>query len=162
MEALVSVDHEIAAWQVACARGVPFAFRGLGTSMWPALRAGDEALFAPLAHAPRPGDVLLYRAGERLVAHRFLGLRPDGALRLRGDFLVQDDPPVPRAAVLGCLVGVRRDGRALRVDDGVLGVFARVLPRLHAGAPRTATALQHGARLAVRVVARLTPRALRR
>src|SRR5438105_4969722 len=64
MEALVSVDHEIAAWRLAAARGLPFAFRGLGWSMWPILRPGDEAFFAPLAATPRAGDVLLYRSGE--------------------------------------------------------------------------------------------------
>ena len=154
----MSVDHEIAAWRVACARGVPFAFRGLGWSMWPTLRPGDEALFAPLAQAPRRGDVLLYRAGDRLVAHRFLGAHADGQLSLRGDFLATDDPPVPSEAVLGRLLTVRRGGRELRADRGVLAVLAHVMPRLHARAPTVTRALA----VAVRVAARLTPRGRQR
>jgi hypothetical protein len=121
--------------------------------MLPALRPADEALFAPLEGAPRRGEVLLYRAGVRLIAHRFLDTAADGRLRLRGDCLPADDPPVPAEAVLGRLVAVRRDGRELRADRGPLAWYARILPELHTHAPGTARAL----RLLVRVAARLTP-----
>jgi hypothetical protein len=146
------VDHEIAAWRLACERGLPFSFRGLGRSMLPALRPGDEALFAPLRAAPRPGEVLLYRAGDRLVAHRLIATHADGQLRLRGDFLPADDPPVPRAAVLGHLVAVRRNGRELRADAGWLAWYAAAIPRLSRRAPLALGVLQ----LCARVAARLT------
>jgi hypothetical protein len=153
MEASVSVDQEIAAWRIACERGVPFGFRGLGTSMWPALRPGDEALFAPIAHerGPRVGDVLLFRAGDRLVAHRLLGTLADGQLRLRGDFVGTEDPPVPAGAVLGRLMGVRRGGRVLDAEHGRLAVYAVIVPRLDSRAPRVLAAIRLVARAAVRL-----------
>jgi len=160
----VSVSHEIAAWQLACANRVPFCFRGLGSSMLPALRPGDEALFEPLADLPpRRGDVLLYRAGDRLVAHRLLAADADGHLRLRGDALAADDPPVPAAAVLGRLVAIRRGRRELRADRAPLAWYAAVLPelaRLTRHAPHTDRVLRRALRLCMRVAARLTPHAL--
>lgn len=134
----MGVEHDIAAWRLACERGVPFAFRGLGLSMWPSLRPGDEALFAPLDAPPAPRAVLLYRAGDQLVAHRFLGVLPDGRLRLRGDAMAADDPPVEPAAVLGHLIGLRRGGRTLPP-------------------PRIAPLLRGVTRRMVRVVRALTP-----
>jgi signal peptidase len=157
MEASVSVDQEIAAWRLACERGVPFGFRGLGTSMWPALRPGDEALFEPIAQAPRVGDVLLFRAGDRLIAHRLLAVAADGMLRLRGDFVGAEDPPVAPSAVLGRLMGVRRGGRVLDVAHGRLAIYAAVVPGLAARAPRLLAVL----RLAARAAARLTDRRAR-
>jgi hypothetical protein len=154
MEAPVPLDHEIAAWRLACEHRVPFAFRGLGRSMLPALRPGDEALFEPLAGPPRAGDVLLYRAGDRLVAHRFVALSDDGDghLRLRGDLLAAEDPPVPRAAVLGRLVAVRRGGRTLPADRGRLAAYGRILPALDRRAPRAARLWRLAVRLTLRAM----------
>lgn len=148
----MSADHEIAAWRIACAAGLPFHFRGLGRSMLPALLPGDEALFAPFEGAPQRGDVLLYRAGDRLVAHRLHALEANGLLRLRGDLLASDDPPVPAGAILGRLVAVRRGGRELPTDRGRLAFYAALVPWLDAHAPRAAS----GFRLFVRLAARLT------
>jgi hypothetical protein len=148
----VSADHEIAAWRIACAAGLPFHFRGLGRSMLPALLPGDEALFAPFEGAPRRGDVLLYRAGDRLVAHRLHAFEAGGRLRLRGDLLSSDDPLVPADAILGRLVAIRRGGREHRADRGLLALYAAFVPWIDAHAPRAAT----GFRLCVRVAARLT------
>ena len=148
----VSADHEIAAWRLACAAGLPFHFRGLGRSMLPALLPGDEALFAPFEGPPRRGDVLLYRAGARLVAHRLHAFEEDGRLRLRGDLLPSDDPLIPADAILGRLVAIRRRGREHRADRGILAFYARFVPFVDAHAPRAAK----GLRLCVRLVARLT------
>jgi len=148
----VSADHEIAAWRIACAAGLPFHFRGLGRSMLPALLPGDEALFAPFEGAPQRGDVLLYRAGDRLVAHRLHGIEAGSRLRLRGDLLASDDPLVPAEAILGRLVAVRRRGRELRADRGPLAFYAALVPWLDAHAPYAAS----GFRWCVRLAARLT------
>ena len=152
IEVTLSVDHEIAAWQLAFSRGVPFAFRGVGVSMLPTLRPGDEAMFAPLVSVPCVGDVLLYRAGDALVAHRLLAHAQDGRLRLRGDYMAADDPLVCADAILGKLVTVRRRGRVLRADRGPLRFYARAWPELHRRAPLAARAIQ----LCTRVAARLT------
>jgi hypothetical protein len=129
----MTVEQQIAAWRLACAQGsgARFPFRGAGASMWPTLRAGDEALFAPLAAPPAPGEILLYRMHDGLVAHRFRGALPDGRLRLRGDALMQDDPPVEPDAVIGRLVAVRRRGRERPIAPAALTpVYVALLPVL--------------------------------
>jgi hypothetical protein len=148
----VSADHEIAAWRIACAAGLPFHFCGLGRSMLPALRPGDDAQFAPFEGAPRRGDVLLYRAGDRLVAHRLHAFEANGLLRLRGDLLASDDPLVPADAILGRLVGVTRGRQMIPVDRGRMAFYAAFYPWIDAHAPRAAS----GLRLCVRLAARLT------
>jgi hypothetical protein len=127
----MTVEQQIAAWRLACAQGQParFPFAGHGASMWPTLRAGDEALFAPLAAPPADGEILLYRLRDGLVAHRFRGALPDGRLRLRGDGLMHDDPPVEPEAVLGRLVAVRRGGRERPIaPTAFTPVYVALLP----------------------------------
>ncbi len=153
----MSVEQQIVAWQLAYANGLPFVFRGLGRSMLPALHPDDEALFAPLDAPPRPGEILLFRAGDRLVAHRLLAVAADGRLCLRGDFMAADDPMLPADDVLGRLIAVRRHGRELRADRGRLALYAALWPRLHRRAPLAARMLRLAARVANRLAARLTP-----
>jgi hypothetical protein len=125
----MALPHDIAAWRLATEHGLPFPFRGHGWSMWPTLRPGDEALFAPLAAPPAPGDVLLYATDAALVAHRLVGSLPDGRLVLRGDAMGRADPPVEPAAVLGRLVAVRRGGRS-RPPSRLWRLFALARPAL--------------------------------
>jgi hypothetical protein len=80
--------------------------------MWPALRPGDLAGFAPLEGEPRPGRVVVARVGERLLVHRVVASGEE--ILLRGDNCALTDPPVERSQVLGEVRLVRRSRRLLR------------------------------------------------
>jgi hypothetical protein len=62
----------------------------------------------------RTGDVILFRNGSDLVIHRIIGNRIGSreAYMTKGDAVVFLDPPVTQDAVLGRVIGVRRDGRS--------------------------------------------------
>jgi signal peptidase I len=81
-----------------------------GRSMEPTFAAGDRLLVAPIARwsgALRPGEVVVARRGERLVAHRLVGF--SGPLVItQGDACPRTDPPIPIEGVIGRVVGVRR------------------------------------------------------
>ena len=146
-----SLDFALAAWAEASAQGLPFAFRGVGHSMWPVLRPADITWFTPLAGgaSPRRGEIILYRGPTTLVAHRLLGEHPDGTLRLRGDFCGEDDPPVPRAALLGRLARVERSHGGFASPESLsLRIAAVTLPLLHERAPVVIASLRTVARLA--------------
>ncbi|MGH9750580.1 MAG: S24/S26 family peptidase, partial [Candidatus Polarisedimenticolia bacterium] len=75
-----------------------------GESMLPALRTGDVAVVAPFVGPPRPGQIVLARAGGLLVLHRLLriDLRPEGRrYRIAGDAATGFDAPLARQALLG-------------------------------------------------------------
>jgi hypothetical protein len=147
----LGIEHDLAAWRLAHEHGLPFAFRGDGASMWPTLRAGDEALFVPFDGEPQRGEVLLYRAGDRLLAHRLVGTT--GAhLRLRGDAMPDEDPPVSRSAVLGRLTAIRRQGREIQASHPGFHLAGE----LHPCGPRAMRLLL------ARIAARLTPGRTRR
>jgi len=84
-----------------------------GASMLPALWPGD------LIHVQRcdvsevkPGQVVLYRSGAALVAHRIV--RTKGNLLVtRGDALQEEDPAVNEADILGKVVCILRNGRSI-------------------------------------------------
>lgn len=116
--------------------GQSVRFRAAGLSMAPSIRDGDWITVAPLTTAVRRGDVLLYRTGGRLTAHRVIG-RVRGSeqlLRLRGDAPGWEEERVAFRDVLGHVVDVERNGRkvaargalARRVD----GLARRVGKRL--------------------------------
>jgi signal peptidase I len=78
--------------------------------MEPTFAAGDRLLVAPIAQRPgalRPGEVVVARRGERLVAHRLVGF--SGALAItQGDACPRTDPPIPIGGLIGRVVGARR------------------------------------------------------
>ena len=88
--------------------------------MWPSLRSGDVACVEPLVESPRPGEVVLARFAHALVVHRVRRWDGDVCV-LRGDNVGAEDPPLPRARVLGRVGLVRRGGEVLapeRWDHG--------------------------------------------
>jgi hypothetical protein len=83
--------------------------------MEPAIRDGDDITVVPVSiEAVRRGDVLLYRSGDRLMAHRVKG-RVGGAevLRLCGDAPGWEEERVPPGEVLGRVVAVERQGKGV-------------------------------------------------
>lgn len=98
------------------ADGLMIRFRASGQSMTPTIQDGEAITVAPVHVVDvRRGDILLYRSGRGLLAHRVVRIEPqrDGApqLTLRGDASLTEDEPIAAAQVLGRVVSVERDGR---------------------------------------------------
>lgn len=123
-------------------RGHSVRFRARGGSMYPTIREGEAMTVAPVEPAAiRRGDVILYRSGQGVIAHRVAGVErgADGALVFvpRGDASTSLDEPVEKSALLGRVVAVERDGRALnpalrraRALAWTRGVAVRLLRRM--------------------------------
>jgi hypothetical protein len=97
-------------------RGHSVRFRAKGSSMHPTIREGEAITVAPVAPAAiGRGDVVLYRSGLGVTAHRVVGVEhlADGVVRFvtRGDASGGCDEPVEASAVLGSVVAVERRGR---------------------------------------------------
>ena len=97
--------------------GLSIRFRACGDSMYPTILNGDVITVAPVAaHEVAPGDILLYRDGHRVLAHRLIGISTDGdesRFRLRGDSNIMCDEPIAAAQIVGRVEAVERDGRAI-------------------------------------------------
>jgi signal peptidase I len=85
-----------------------------GTSMLPAIRPGDVVAFQALdaEDVSNPGDIVLFRRGGSLVAHRVVA-RTRAGLLTQGDSLGAPDPEVAHVDVIGRGVGLKRNGRVL-------------------------------------------------
>lgn len=107
-----------------------------GGSMEPTYFDGDWVLVEPLAGSRpiRPGEVVVARRDHHLVTHRIVELR-SGLAVTRGDACKRVDPPIPAAALLGRVVGVRR-GRGLRCFVRRLARRIVRVPRLGANGRR--------------------------
>jgi len=81
-----------------------------GSSMGPSIREGDRLRVKSIrvGGLPRPGEVVLRMAGNRLVAHRLVEIRGGSAVT-RGDACRASDSPVPAESLLGRVVEVKRE-----------------------------------------------------
>ena len=128
-----------------------------GSSMHPMLPAGTH-LLVEFGRAPeRIGEVVLFRRGEGLVAHRFVARRTvDGRATFiaKGDGEALADPPIDPGAVLGVVCEARlRDGRAAPGPLG--GLRGELLAHVSWWCGRTGRASARAARRAPAPVHRL-------
>ncbi len=91
-------------------------FRATGLSMDPTIRDGDVLTVEPVDLGEvRPGEILLYRAAQGVVAHRLMRCETVEAQLLyvlRGDASGTCDPPVSVGELLGRVTAVRRGRRS--------------------------------------------------
>jgi polysaccharide export outer membrane protein len=110
--------------------GLSAALPVTGSSMEPTLRPGDRVVIAPCLGLPRPGQILMMRAGGTLVAHRLVRVEMRGGrrwYRTQGDAARALDAGVLREDILGHVVAVLRDGARLTLDDGPVARRAALL-----------------------------------
>ena len=120
----------------ALAAGTPVQFRAEGDSMYPTIRDGESVTVAPVrASAIARGDVVLFRHGRRVLAHRVVGVTISGSERffeLRGDAKAAADGLVHAGAIVGKVMHVRRRGRVIPLS----GVRARARRTVRSAASR--------------------------
>jgi signal peptidase I len=120
----------------ALTTGTMVRFHAAGTSMYPSIRDGEIITVSGVStDEVVPGDVLLCRHEKRVLAHRVVAVTmrgPDRFFDLRGDAKVGCDEPVAADAVVGKVVGVRRNGRLVPL----CGRAARLRYRARAVASR--------------------------
>ncbi|MGD9040866.1 MAG: S24 family peptidase [Desulfobacteraceae bacterium] len=97
-------------------RGKRVRFRAPGRSMYPTIRENEAITVEPIKpRHVKVGDIILFRSGESVVAHRVMRIeRGKGeTLRfiLREDTLGTLDQPVAAKQILGKVVSVERAGR---------------------------------------------------
>jgi len=101
-------------------QGFSVTFRAPGWSMHPTIRDGEVITAEPVAPGRlKWGEIVLYRAGEALLAHRFVGRkRSDGSsqLLLRGDAPGAQDEGVTAGQILGRVVCTVRGNKSLRLS----------------------------------------------
>ena len=101
-------------------RGYSVRFRPGGHSMSPTIRDGEAVTVEPIdARDVRRGDIILYRHGRKVTAHRVVevrrGEREPPVFVTRGDASAACDDPVAAAQVLGRVVAVERHERKINL-----------------------------------------------
>ena len=97
-------------------RGKRVRFRAPGRSMYPTIRENEAITVEPVVPQDvKVGDIILYRFGDSVVAHRVMRIekREGNASRfiLREDTWGTLDEPVEAEQILGKVVSVERAGR---------------------------------------------------
>ena len=107
-----------------------------GDCMMPVLRPGDTVVLAPARHyRPRLGDIVLVRLAAGLRLHRLVPGWPSrgSARRTKADRAAYWDPPFAPGDLLGAVVGLEREGRALprpaRIAPALRSLVRAVLRR---------------------------------
>jgi len=129
-----ALDAALRLWQTTGRRHtIPIE----GSSMLPLLRHGDQVAVAHGLDDLRRGDVIVFRRGDRLVAHRLLKTGRQTFIT-KGDHTLHLDAPVPAAAVLGRVIGMRRGARFAALDTPAWRQAGALIAALSAGAARVA------------------------
>src|SRR4051812_41731385 len=95
--------------------GLSARFHASGDSMSPTILNGDVITVAPVVlHEVCTGDILVYRDGDRVLAHRLVDVTAaisESQFLLRGDANLRRDRPVAAAQIVGRVTAIERDGR---------------------------------------------------
>jgi len=94
-------------------KGACFRFRSKGFSMSPFIKDGDVLTIAPMkGAAPGFGDVVVFTHPNtgKLIIHRIIGKRA-GSYLTKGDNAPEGDGLISRAAILGRVSKVKRNGK---------------------------------------------------
>ncbi len=103
--------NELAA-ELICSSSV-LRLRVNGSSMLPAIRAGDEILIRHCSvDEARAGDVVLFLRHRRLFAHRVIS-RSHDRIVTQGDCIAEPDPAIGSSELLGKVVQVTRRGNPI-------------------------------------------------
>ncbi|MBI5511228.1 MAG: S24/S26 family peptidase [Deltaproteobacteria bacterium] len=95
-------------------RGGHLAVRAFGASMHPAIGSGDVLVVGPAAGAePRPGQIVVVGAGQRLLAHRVR--LADGRVVVAGDSAGAAGADLGAQRLVGVVRAVRRSRRWRRL-----------------------------------------------
>jgi hypothetical protein len=120
-------------------KGASFSFKGKGFSMSPFIRDGDVLTIAPLqGSSPSFGDVVVFThpTTGKLIIHRIIGKKA-GSYLTKGDNAPEGDGLIARAAILGHVIKVERNGRYISLGLGpdrfIIAFMTRngLLPLLH-------------------------------
>jgi len=89
-----------------------------GTSMFPAIRDGDQVKADPLIQKElKVGKVVCFLSGEKFVAHRIRRITRDGDVVTGGDFYRKEDPIRKENEILGFVTFLRRKDMEKRVKS---------------------------------------------
>lgn len=119
-------------------------FRASGKSMRPTIQEGEMITLEPVkASGVKRGDIILYRSGKGVIAHRVTGIQErkedSRVFILRGDASTSDDEPVHSQQILGRVIFVERDGRSINLKSGK----ARLFPLLRISASDLKRRMSH-------------------
>jgi signal peptidase len=99
----------VALWDELRSHPGPFHLVLRGSSMWPAAPEGSVVSVTPCpTSALRPGDMVTFKIGRRVITHRVHRLLADGRVSTWGDSIMTADPPLRAEDILGRAEVLRR------------------------------------------------------
>src|SRR4030042_747479 len=101
-------------------KGTSFRFQGKGFSMSPFIKDGDVLTIASVrGGTPRFGDVVVFTHPNtgKLIIHRIIGKKA-GSYLTKGDNAPEEDGLVSRAAIVGRVTRVQRNGKYVSLGLG--------------------------------------------
>jgi signal peptidase I len=104
-----------------------------GRSMLPFIQDGDELLIVTGIDNLRRGDVILFRQGGQLFAHRVLARNDEAGSPVfltKGDNVLLTDPLVSAQQVLGRVTMITRGRRQIRLDTPARHRLGRLIAML--------------------------------
>ena len=119
-ELFLSSQHLEKLMRGVLGKGACFRFQGKGFSMSPFIKDGDVLTIASVrGGTPRFGDVVVFTHPNtgKLIIHRIIGKKA-GSYLTKGDNALEGDGLISKAAILGRVTKMERNGRYISLGLG--------------------------------------------
>ena len=101
-----------------------------GFSMWPFLKSNDIAIIKKVNFEDVIlGDVLVFRANNKILAHRVMSVNIDSVI-CKGDSCVSCDPIVLKNSILGKIASINRAGKKIDFTAKKIQQKNRIIAKL--------------------------------
>ncbi len=115
----MNIVNTMAKWRKKLSKGEHIKIKALDKGMMPTINIGDVAEVIPVQTSSlKSGNVIFFRAGTSFMIRRIVEVvySGRGEFKVKGDNMVEPDPPVPSGNILGKVIAIEHEGERIEME----------------------------------------------
>ena len=115
----MNIVNTMTKWKRKLSKGEHIKVKALDKGMMPTINIGDIAEVVPVQTSSlKGGNVIFFRAGSSFMIRRIVEVvyTGRGEFKVKGDNMVEPDPPVPSGNILGKVIAIEHEGERIEME----------------------------------------------
>ena len=115
----MNVVNTMTKWKRKLSKGEHIKVKALDKGMMPTINIGDIAEVVPIQTSSlKSGNVIFFRSGTSFMIRRIVEVvyTGRGEFKVKGDNMVEPDPPVPSGNILGKVIAIEHEGERIEME----------------------------------------------